>query len=99
MKDVEAALELAVVALGEVCRDGHPEERVKAAIGLLQAVREERQWRRQRALTAVILPLLETLGGNLGGRLEEGEPWGPILTLSPVEQGNLLLALVKARER
>jgi hypothetical protein len=97
--DAEAALELAVVTLGEVCRDGDDETRVKASVALLQAVREEREWRRKGALTAVLLPLLETLGGNLAGRLSEGHAWGPVLELPPVEQGNLLLALTKATER
>jgi len=99
VRDPEAALELAVLALGEVCREGSPDERVKAATVLVQAVKEEREWRRRVALTAVVLPLLETLGGNLGGRLSEGSNWGPVLELSPVEQGNLLLALTKATER
>ena len=99
MGDVEAALELAVVTLGEVCRDGSNDERVKASVALLQAVREEREWRRKGALTSVLLPLLETLGGNLGGKLAEGHSWGPVLELTPVEQGNLLLALTKATER
>lgn len=97
--DADAALELAVVTLGEVCRDGEPETRVRAAVALLQAVREEREWRRKGALTATLLPLLETLGANLSGRLEEGSPYGPVLELAPVEQGNLLLALTKATER
>jgi hypothetical protein len=97
--DSEAALELAVVTLGEVCRDADPETRVKASVALLQAVREEREWRRKGALTATLLPLLETLGANLSGQLEEGSPYGPVLELAPVEQGNLLLALTKATER
>ena len=97
--DAETAMELAVITLGEVCRDGDNEERVKASVALLQAVREEREWRRRGALTATLLPLLETLGANLGGRLKEGTPWGPVLELEPVEQGNLLLALTKATER
>jgi len=97
--DAEAALELAVVTLGEVCRDAEPETRVKASVALLQAVKEEREWRRKGALTATLLPLLETLGANLSGRLEEGSPYGPVLELAPVEQGNLLLALTKATER
>lgn len=99
VKDPEAALELAVLALGEVCREGNPDERVKAATVLVQAVKEEREWRRRAALTAVLLPLLETLGGNLGGQLREGSSWGPVLELTPLEQGNLLLALTKATER
>ena len=66
--DSEAALELAVVTLGEVCRDADPETRVKASVALLQAVREEREWRRKGALTATLLPLLETLGANLSGQ-------------------------------
>ena len=85
MRDPEATLELAVLALGEVCREGSPDERVKAATVLVQAVKEEREWRRRVALTAVVLPLLETLGGNLGGRLSEGSNWGPVLELSPLE--------------
>ena len=97
--DADAALELAVVTLGEVCRDSDPETRVKASVALLQAVKEEREWRRKGALTATLLPLLETLGANLSGRLEEGSPYGPALELGPVEQGNLLLALTKATER
>lgn len=97
--DADAALELAVMTLGEVCRDGDNDDRVRAAVALLQAVREEREWRRKGALTATLLPLLETLGANLGGRLPEGSPYGPVLELAPVEQGNLLLALTKATER
>ena len=97
--DAETALELAVITLGEVCRDGDPETRVKASVALLQAVREEREWRRRGAITATLLPLLQTLGANLGGRLPEGSPYGPVLELAPVEQGNLLLALTKATER
>jgi len=97
--DTEAALRLAVDTLGEVCRDGDNEVRVKASVALLQAVKEEREWRRKAAVTATLLPLLETLGANLSGRLEEGSPYGPVLELAPVEQGNLLLALTKATER
>jgi hypothetical protein len=97
--DAESALELAVITLGEVCRDGDAETRVRASVALLQAVREEREWRRKGALTATLLPLLETLGANLGGRLPEGTPYGPVLELAPVEQGNLLLNLMKATER
>lgn len=97
--DADVALEMAVVTLGEVCRDGDPETRVKASIALLQAVREEREWRRKGALTATLLPLLETLGGNLAGQLSDGHPYGPVLELPAVEQGNLLLALTKATER
>jgi hypothetical protein len=97
--DAESALELAVITLGEVCRDGDGETRVRASVALLQAVREEREWRRKGALTATLLPLLETLGANLGGRLPEGTPYGPVLELAPVEQGNLLLNLMKATER
>ena len=99
MKEVDAALELAVMTLAEVCREGSSDERVKASVALLQAVREEREWRRKGALTGVLLPLLETLGGNLAGQLKEGHSWGPVLELTPVEQGNLLLALTKATER
>ncbi len=90
---------MAVVTLGEVCRDADPETRVKASVALLQAVKEEREWRRKGALTATLLPLLETLGANLSGRLPEGSPYGPALELAPVEQGNLLLALTKATEK
>ena len=97
--DADAALELAVMTLGDVCRVGDYDERVKAAVALLQAVREEREWGRKGALTTMLLPLLETLGANLSGRLEVGTPYGPVLELTPVEQGNLLLALTKATER
>jgi hypothetical protein len=97
--DAEAALELAVLTLGEVCRDGEPETKVKASVALLQAVKEEREWRRKGALTAALLPLVETLGANLAGRLPEGSPYGPALDLGPLEQGNLLLAATKATER
>ena len=97
--DAEAALELAVLTLGEVCREGEPETKVKASVALLQAVKEEREWRRKGALTAALLPLVETLGANLAGRLPEGSPYGPALDLGPLEQGNLLLAATKATER
>ena len=97
--DAEAALELAVLTLGEVCREGDPETKVKASVALLQAVKEEREWRRKGALTAALLPLVETLGANLAGRLPEGSPYGPALDLGPLEQGNLLLAATKATER
>ena len=97
--DADTALELAVMTLGEVCRDGDNDDRVRASVALLQAVREEREWRRKGALTATLLPLLETLGANLGGRLKEGTPWGPVLELTPVEQSNLLLSLAKSTER
>ena len=97
--DAEAALALAVVTLGEVCRDGDAETRVKASVALLQAVREEREWIRRGALTATLLPLMEMIGSNLSGRLPEGSPCGLALELTPVEQGNLLLALTKATER
>ena len=98
MKDPEAALELAVLALGEVCREGSPDDKVKAATVLVQAVKEEREWKRKCALSAVFVPLLRTLGGNLTGSLEEGHPYGPVLELTAVEQGNLLLQLTKAVE-
>lgn len=95
MRDPDAALELAVLALGEVCREGTPDERVKAATVLVQAVKEEREWNRRCAVTSVFVPLLATLGGNLAGSLSEGHPYGPVLELTPLEQGNLLLQLTK----
>ena len=98
MRDPEAALELAVLALGEVCREGTADERVTAATVLVQAVKEERDWKRKCALSAVFVPLLQTLSGNLAGNLDEDHPYGPVLGLTAVEQGNLLLQLTKVTE-
>jgi hypothetical protein len=95
MQRIEAALELAIATLSEVAKSGSPDEQIKASTVLLTAVKEEREWELREALAAAILPVLETLGGNLAGNLEEDTPVGLALNLTPLEQGNLLLQLGK----
>jgi hypothetical protein len=96
---LETAWEIALVTLGEVCRTGSNDEKVKASAVLLEAVKDAREFSRKAATTAVFLPLLEQVGRNLGGRLTEADAYAPVFELTPLESSNLLLHLSKAVEK
>ncbi len=98
-EQLTAAWEVALVTLGEVCRSGNNDEKVKASAVLLEAVKDAREFSRKAATTAVFLPLLEQVGRNLGGRLTDSDSYAPVFELSPLESSNLLLHLSKAVER
>jgi len=96
---LEAAWEVALLTLSEVCRNGSNDEKVKASAVLLTAVKDAHETDRKAATAGVFLPLLEQVGRNLGGRLTDADAYAPVYELSPLESSNLLLHLSKAVDK
>jgi len=92
---LEAALDLALTALAEVAAHGTNEERVKAAVALLQGVGLAYETNRKAAVASSVLTLLEAVTKNLAGQLSEEDAWAPAYTLEPTQQASLLMAFSK----
>ena len=92
---VEAALELALTALGEVAATGTPDERVAASKVLLEAVELYEVQRRKNQLVNSVSPLLDVLVRNLSGLLEADDRYCPALALEPAQAGSLVLSLTQ----
>ena len=92
---LETALDLALTALAQVAASGTNEEKVKAAVALLQGVNLAFENNRKAALVSKVLPLLESVTKNLSGTLSEDDAWAPAFNLEPSAQASLLLAFSK----
>ena len=92
---LEASLELALVALGQVCQSGTNEEKIAASKELVSAVNMAGTQLRKEAVAARVLPLLEVVTRNLSGQLTEGDSFAPVYSLDLAQQGSLIMAISK----
>ncbi len=92
---LEASLELALVALGQVCQTGTNEEKIAASKELVSAVNMAGTQMRKEAVAARVLPLLEVVTRNLAGQLTESDSYAPIYGLDLAQQGSLLMQISK----
>jgi hypothetical protein len=92
---LEAALDLALTALAQVAATGNNDEKIKAAVALLQGVGLAYETNRKAAVASKVLPLLEAVTKNLAGQLTEEDAWAPAYTLKPTQQASLLMAFSK----
>lgn len=90
-----ASLELALVALGQVCQSGTNEEKIAAARELVTAVDMAGTQLRKAMLTERVLPLIDCVTSNLAGKLEEGDPMAPVYHLDIAQQSSLLMGITK----
>jgi len=92
---LEASLELALIALGQVCQSGTNEEKISASKELIQAVAMTGTQLRKEAVAQRVLPLLEVVTRNLAGQLTESDSYAPIYGLDLAQQGSLLMQISK----
>jgi len=92
---LEASLELALVALGQVCQTGTNEEKIAASRELVAAVEMAGTQMRKAMLTERVLPLVTCVQKNLAGMLEEDADFAPVYTLDVSSQSALLMGITK----
>lgn len=92
---LEASLELALVALGQVCQSGSNEEKIAASRELVAAVEMAGTQLRKAMLTERVLPLIDTVTKNLAGQLQEDDEFAPIYSLDIAQQSSLLMGITK----
>ena len=92
---LEASLELALVALGQVCQSGTNEEKIAASKELVAAVNMAGTQLRKERVAAKVLPLLEVVTKNLAGQLTESDSYAPVYGLDVAQQGSLIMAISK----
>ena len=92
---LEASLELALVALGQVCQTGTNDEKISAARELVNAVEMAGTQLRKAMLAERVLPLVTCVQKNLAGMLEEDADFAPVYSLDIASQSSLILGLTK----
>jgi hypothetical protein len=92
---LEASLELALVALGQVCQTGTNDEKIAASRELVQAVEMAGTQLRKAMLAERVYPLIETVTKNLAGQLADDDEFCPVYSLGVAEQSALLLGVTK----
>jgi len=92
---LEASLELALVALGNVCSTGTNEEKIAAARELVHAVEMAGTQLRKAMIAEQVLPLVTCVQKNLAGALEEDTEWAPVFSLDVSSQSALLMGITK----
>lgn len=92
---LEAALEIAIVSLSEVCRSGTNDEKISASKVLIEAVEMSSTQLRKEKWVASVLPLAEAVTKNLAGQLTADDNFAPVYTMDPAQQGSLLMAISK----
>ena len=92
---LEASLELALVALGQVCQTGTNDEKIAASRELVQAVEMAGTQLRKAMLAERVYPLIDSVTKNLAGKLGDDDEFCPIYSLGVAEQSALLLGVTK----
>ena len=92
---LEASLELALVALGQVCQTGSNDEKIAASRELVHAVEMAGTQLRKAMLAERVLPLIDSVTKNLAGQLNEDDEFCPVYSLGVAEQSALLLGVTK----
>ena len=92
---LEASLELALVALGQVCQTGTNEEKIAASRELVQAVEMAGTQLRKAMLAERVYPLIDSVTKNLAGQLNDDDEFCPVYSLGVAEQSALLLGVTK----
>lgn len=92
---LEASLELALVALGQVCQTGSNEEKIAASRELVQAVEMAGTQLRKAMLAERVYPLIDSVTKNLAGQLNDDDEFCPVYSLGVAEQSALLLGVTK----
>jgi hypothetical protein len=92
---LEASLELALVALGQVCQSGTNEEKIAASRELVNAVEMAGTQMRKAMLAERVLPLVTCVQKNLAGLLEEDAEFAPVYSLDISSQSALLMGITK----
>jgi hypothetical protein len=92
---IECALEMALTALSGVAATGTNEERIAASKVLIEAVSMAGNQMRKEALTARVLPLVDTVTRNLAGQLSPDEPFAPVYALDTAQQASIIMSLTK----
>jgi hypothetical protein len=92
---LEASLEMALVALGQVCATGTNEEKIAASRELIQAVDMAGTQLRKALLTERVLPLIDSVTRNLSGQLGESDEFAPVYALDIAQQSSLLMGITK----
>ena len=92
---LENSVELALTTLAVVASSGTNDEKVKAAIALLQGVGLAYEVQRKEALSLRVLPLVDAVTKNLSGTLSDDDNYAPAFALEPTQQASLLTAFVK----
>jgi hypothetical protein len=95
MEKLEASLELALVALGQVCQTGSNEEKIAASRELVQAVEMAGTQLRKAMLAERVYPLIDSVTKNLAGKLNDDDEFCPVYSLGVAEQSALLLGVTK----
>ena len=88
-------MELALVALGQVCQTGTNDEKIAASRELVQAVEMAGTQLRKAMLAERVYPLIETVTKNLAGQLADDDEFCPVYSLGVAEQSALLLGVTK----
>lgn len=92
---LENSVELALTTLAVVASSGTNDEKVRAAIALLQGVGLAYEVQRKEALSLRVLPLVDAVTKNLSGTLSDDDNYAPAFALEPTQQASLLTAFVK----
>jgi len=92
---LEASLELALVALGQVCQTGSNEEKIAASRELVAAVEMAGTQLRKAMLAERVYPLIDSVTKNLAGQLNDDDEFCPVYSLGVAEQSALLLGVTK----
>jgi len=92
---LEASLELALVALGQVCQSASNEEKIAASRELVQAVEMAGTQLRKAMLAERVYPLIDSVTKNLAGQLADDDEYCPVYSLGVAEQSALLLGVTK----
>ena len=92
---IEASLELALVALGQVCQNGTNEEKIAASRELVAAVEMAGTQLRKAMLTERVLPLIDSVTRNLAGQLDDDAEFAPVFAMDVAQQSSLLMGMTK----
>lgn len=92
---LEASLELALVALGQVCQCGTNDEKIAASRELIAAVEMASSQIRKAAIAERVYPLIDSVTKNLAGQLEDDAEFAPVFSLDISSQSALLMAVTK----
>lgn len=92
---LEASLELALVALGQVCVEGDNQDKIAAARELIAAVEMASSQLRKAMLAERVFPLIDSVTKNLAGQLEDDAEFAPVYSLDISSQSALLMGMTK----
>jgi hypothetical protein len=95
VEKLEDALEIALISLAGIASTGTNDEKISASRVLIEAVEMASVQLRKQQVLGKVLPLMDVVARNMGGKLCEDDDWAPVLSLDPATQGSILLALSK----